>query len=323
MKYKTWLNGWIVYTLGFVGVAFTLVVLLERFSDMPLRFTKSISYDFKIRFVKAQLADSQFDTLIVGSSMALNNIDADVLETSSAVHKVLNLSSWGMATSECLQLLQMLDLSGVKQVVHSAQYFDYVGEVDKVLDQDELVRYLNGGWPLKTYFQNISRLPQNVWDYLDLGNEYGDSRTQAFLGFDDSGGVNFERDGFLINQRKWEEIPAIPTVPVGDAYFEHLLEMQKFLGEKGIQLVVVTPPFRQELLAQSDEFREFFTAHKDYLEQLSRSKGFLYIDAHERLEFDDRFFVDASHLDSVGAHRMTELVVDALEHSEVTTILDM
>lgn len=323
MKYKTWLSGWIAYTLGFVGIAFAVVVVLERYSDMPLRFTKSVSYDFKIKFAKEQLADKRFDTLIVGSSMALNNIDADVLEASSSVHKVLNLSSWGMATSECLQLLQMLDLSGVKQVVHSAQYFDYVGEVDKVLDEDELAQYLNGGWVLKTYFQNISRLPQNVWDYLDFGNEYGDSRTQAFLHFDDSGGVNFERDGFLINQRKWQEIPAIPAVPLGDEYFKHLLAMQRFLAEKGIQLVVVTPPFRQELLAQSEEFREFFAAHKDYLEQLSRSKGFLYVDAHAQLGLDDRFFVDASHLDSVGARRMTELVVDTLEHSEITIILDL
>lgn len=323
MTHRNWLRGWFTYTLGFVGLAFVLVVLLERYTDMPLRFTKSISYDIKIKFAKEQLADNRYDTLVVGSSMALNNVDAGVLESSDAVHRVLNLSSWGMATSECLQLLQMLDLSGVKYVVHAAQYFDYVGELDKVLDERELTRYFNGGWALKTYFQNISRLPQNLWDYVDLGNEYGDRRTQAYLGFDDSGGVNFERDGFLINKRKWEEIPPVPAVPVGEGYFKHLLAMQQFLSGKGIQLVVVTPPFRQNLLAQSEEFRTFFFAHKDYLERLSRRNGFLYVDAHDRLGLDDQFFVDASHLDAVGAHRMSELLVDTLERSEVTTVLDM
>lgn len=323
MKYKSWLSGWLAYTLGVVGMAFALVVILDRHTGMPLRFTKSISYDMKIKFVKAQLADKQYDTLIVGSSMALNNVDADVLETSVAVDQVLNLSSWGMATSECLQLLQMLDLSNVKYVVHAAQYFDYVGELDKVLDERELARYFENRWTYKTYFQNISRLPQNLWDYADPGNEYGDSRTQAYLGFDDSGDVNFQRDGFVINKRKWEEVPPIPSTPVGDHYFRHLLAMQKFLAEKGVQLVVVTPPFRENLVTQSEEFRQFFFAHKDYLEHLSRTRGFIYVDAHDRLGLDDRFFVDASHLDAKGAHRMSELVVDAVENSEVTTIIDM
>ena len=323
MKYKSWLSGWFAYTLGFVGLAFASVVILERYAGMPLRFTKSISYDIKIKFAKEQLADKQYDTLIVGSSMALNNVDADVLEASDAVNRVLNLSSWGMATSECLQLLQMLDLREVKYVVHAAQYFDYVGELDKVLDERELARYFKGYWTYKTYFQNISRLPQNLWDYFDFGNEYGDSRTQAYLGFDNSGGVNFERDGFLINKRKWEEIPPVPALPIGDDYFRHLLAMQKFLAEQGIQLVVVTPPFRDNLLAQGEEFREFFFAHKDYLERLSRTRGFVYVDAHDRLDLDDQFFVDASHLDAKGARRMSELVVDAVEYSEVTTIMDL
>lgn len=322
-EYKSWLSVWFAYTLGFVGLAFALVVILERHTGMPLRFTKSISYDIKIKFAKEQLAKKQYDTLIVGSSMALNNIDAEVLEASDAVTRALNLSSWGMATSECLQLLQMLDLSEIKYVVHAAQYFDYVGELDKVLDERELERYFQGRWTYKTYFQNISRLPQNLWDYFDLGNEYGDSRTQAYLGFDESGGVNFERDGFLINKRKWEEIPPISATPVGDDYFHHLLAMQQFLSEKDIQLVVITPPFRENLLAQSAEFRQFFFAHKDYLEHLSRTRGFVYVDAHDKLGLNDQFFVDASHLDAKGAHRMSELVVEAVEHSEVTTIMEL
>lgn len=323
MKHKHWLMAWFSYTAGFVGIAFMLVVVLVRYTDMPLRFTKSVSYDIKIKFAKEQLAKREFDTLVVGSSMALNNVDADVLEDSEVVRRVLNLSSWGMATSECLQLLQMLDLTGVRYVVHSAQYFDYVGDPDKVLDEREMQRYFNGELVLKTYFQNISRLPQSVWDLLDLENEYGDSRTQRYLGFDDSGGVNFEREGFLIDQRKWQEIPPVASTHLNDEYFKHLLAMQEFLMDKGIRLVVVTPPFRQNLLAQSPEFRNFFIGHKDYLKQLSRRAGFVYVDAHDRLELDDQFFVDASHLDALGAQKLTKLVVSALERKHVTTIMEM
>lgn len=323
MNDSKWLKFWISYIIAFVGLGFIAVVVAEKIGEVPLRFTKSISYDIKIKFIRDHLPTSQYDTFVVGSSMALNNIDSSVLEQAGVASNVLNLSSWGLGTSESLQLLQMLDLSGAQKVVYASQYFDYVGEVDKVLDEPELRRYLNGRPVLKTYFQNISRLPSSLWDHWDLDNLYGNSRTLRYLGFDSSGDVNYDRRGFLIDKRKWTEIPQVPDVPVGDEYFKHLLAMHEFLKAHDIQLFVVTSPFRDTLLERDDNFREFFAAHRAYLAGLAGKYGFTYIDAHAQLNFNDDYFVDASHLHSGGAKLVTRLIVKQVQAEQVSGVLDL
>lgn len=306
MKYNKWVCAWFLWIGGILGCAFLLILMLERFTAMPLRFSKSISYDVKVKFAKNNLALGNYDTFVIGSSMALNNIDSAVLEASSAADKVLNLSSWGLATSECLQLLQMLDLQGVRRVVYASQYFDYVGELDKVLDDRELQRYLRGRVAWKTYFQNISRLPQTLWQY------YAGEGGRALI-FDANGDINFPADGKAVNKHKWAVIPQVPTVPVGEDYFKHLVAMQEYLSQQDIELVVITNPFRLQLLEQNEEFRHFFESHIDYLNRLAEQRGFVYIDAHHNLGLSDRFFVDASHLDVDGANRLTQLIADHVQ----------
>lgn len=319
MDYAGWLKAWFGYAVGFVAAVFLLVVGLEHYTDMPLRFTKSVSYDVKIKFAREQLAEKSFDTFIVGSSMALNNIDSAVLESSHVSQHVLNLSSWGLAASEVLQFLQMVDLSDVRRVIYSSQYFDYQGEVDKVLDERELARYMKGQWVLKTYFQNIARLPESFMRYFEEDHQ----GTQRYLKFDEHGDVNFVREGFKINKHKWEEIPPFPKTPLDDSYFKHLLALNDYLKDRGIELVVITNPFRQELIESDEEFQSFFHTHTDYLKRLSKVQRFVYINAHAELNFDDTYFVDAYHLDETGAQRLTQLVADRLELVRFSRVQDL
>lgn len=314
--YGRWIRHWGGYVCAFVTAGLIIVVAAEKWAGIPLRFTKSISYDVKVRFIRDRLPTSQFDTFVVGSSMALNTVDSALLEASTVSGKVLNLSSWGLGTSEALQLLQMIDLSNAKTVIYASQYFDYVGEVDKVLDESELRRYLNGKSVLKTYFLNISRLPGSLWDHWDFENVRGDSRTLGYLGFDDNGDVNIDPTDFVIFQPKWDRIPDVPTVPIGEEYYKHLVAMHAFLSLNGVRLVVVTNPFRSELIKRNPEFSRFFSAHRDYLRRLAKERNFTYIDAHSALELGDEYFMDAAHVHADGAVLLTKLVVEAIEQDQ-------
>ncbi len=322
MKHAGWVKGWSLSSTALVVVAYIAVVLLTLSTDMPLRFTKSISYDAKIKFIKQKLDQRQYDTYVLGSSMALNNIDSAVVENTAGA-AVLNLASWGMGTSESLQLLQFLDLSGIRRVIYASQYFDYVGEVDKVLYPDELTRYFEGLFPYKAYFFNIARLPQNLWDTLDLERRYTDNRSQNLL-FDANGDVNFDKHRFRIDPKRWSKIPGVPTVPLGDEYFKHLVAMHEFLRAQNIELVVVTNPFRGHLLQQqSAEFQEFFAEHIAYLQKLAGERGFVYVNAHDQLRLADDFFVDPTHLNSIGAEKVTRLVVERMEQNPKSTLVDL
>jgi hypothetical protein len=56
--------------------------------------------------------------------MGLNNIDSEYLRNTKLIN-IFNVSSWGLQVGEVKQLLSILDLTNVKQVIYSTQYFDF------------------------------------------------------------------------------------------------------------------------------------------------------------------------------------------------------
>ena len=80
MSYKKWI-------VVFVGVIFINIVAISIFiysHHIPLRFTNSISYDAKLNFLHKTNCLKDADTIVVGSSMALNNISGITLEDNSS-----------------------------------------------------------------------------------------------------------------------------------------------------------------------------------------------------------------------------------------------
>lgn len=315
MNYKHWLQHWFVGSALFVLSAFLIVILVSESTAVPLRFTKSISYDIKIKFIRDKIATNNYDMYIVGSSMALNNIDSAILESSNVAEQVLNLSSWGMGASECLQLLKLMDLSSVKRVVYASQFFDYVGDLDKVLDPDGLKKFLNGAKPYKSYFRNIASLPSSIWSTLDLRNQYH-RKDAPNLVFDENGDVNYDGRYFLRDKARWAVVPEVPETPLGDVFFKHLIALQAYLAERDIQLTVTTNPYRKNILSKNKALENFFYEHTDYLAKLAGREGFIYVNAHRELKLNDDLFVDPSHLNSQGAEKITRLVVDKIRESD-------
>ena len=113
---------WISLVMTFMVILFLstilLIVIVTKKFDLPFRFSNSISYDVKLNFLnkhKNLLKNSK--TIVIGSSMALNNIDSKYLEKTEKFEKTVNLSSWGLQVSEVFQLLKIIDLTDKKYVV--------------------------------------------------------------------------------------------------------------------------------------------------------------------------------------------------------------
>ena len=110
-----------------LAVFFYALIILGLYkveSKFHLPIYNHISMDTKIHFLKHRVDLEAADTIIIGSSLALNNINGELLEdTSSHIDKVVNLSAWHMQCPQQLPLLsRIINHGNVKRIIYPAQY---------------------------------------------------------------------------------------------------------------------------------------------------------------------------------------------------------
>ncbi|RUM74547.1 MAG: hypothetical protein DSZ12_05330, partial [Sulfurovum sp.] len=90
----------------------------------PLPVTSRISFDAKIKFIREHIDTKMIDTIVVGSSIGLNDVQGPYLEkASSEVAHVLNLSVYEASPVQVEQLLALVDaFPHLKRVIYSVQF---------------------------------------------------------------------------------------------------------------------------------------------------------------------------------------------------------
>ena len=129
LPYKTYVKTLSLILLLIFGGAFLYVSVYSRSYPIPL--FHRISLDAKMKFVRdmSDADKNQIDTIIVGSSIGLNNIQGAVLEEASEkVKHVINLSALGLKTTQVEQLSELFSLfPNTKRVIYSSQFEDWSG----------------------------------------------------------------------------------------------------------------------------------------------------------------------------------------------------
>ena len=299
MSNKQWISAWSFIVIAVFSSLFVLVSLLESYG-IPLRFTNSISYDAKINFLRNHVALlNESSTIVLGSSMGLNDIDSAMLEKTAASGKVINLSSWGLHASEVFQFLKLIDLKNTRYLVFSAQFFDLCGQPLKEMDQAEIRKYIYGDFSIYPYIQTVLTLPRHANAYLHWNEYYRDKENYTNLEFDEYGDVPMNIPKQRIDPDRWDVVDE--DYAVEDLNFEALLELNTYLKERGITLIVARPPYRQPLLDNNPALKRIFDTFGESLSRLSKENDFIFLDAHALLHLDDSYFVDKSHLNLAGA----------------------
>ena len=99
LKHKTYVKILSLMLIIVFGGAFIYVYIYAKTYPVPL--FHRISLDAKMRFIRDMSDRDRIDTIIVGSSIGLNNIQGIVLENSSQeVKHVVNLSALGLKTTQ-------------------------------------------------------------------------------------------------------------------------------------------------------------------------------------------------------------------------------
>ena len=274
-------------------------------SQYPLPYTNRISFDAKIKFVREHIDVSSIDTLIVGSSIGLNNIQGAYLEkVSKKCHKVLNFSVYESSALQVEQVLELIDaFPHLKRVIYSAQFSDF-SHASKFKDYHPKVisKYLshtlNAIEEAKFIFNASKNIPFLLKREKEWKEKHGQNNKFTYLGFDHTGSVPLHIYGDDIIKRRWNE----PHAPVQNAKaFKALTRIIKKVRKIGVEFYLIQQPYRQKLIDKDPILVYFMKKFPLNLNVLVSKAGGKFFSLHQRLHLGDEYFADRSHLNDKGS----------------------
>lgn len=306
MFYKKRVLSFFFTALSFFILTIGAIFILTNKFEQPFRFSNSISYDVKLLFLhNNNKLLNESNTIVIGSSMALNNIDSSELITNSKYNSVINVSSWGLQVPEVYQLLRLLDLSNKKYIIYSTQYIDFQYDIEKNIDDNEVKKYIYNQFSFYPYVSTLNSFILNINNMINYDEQYKDKNLYSYLVYDQNGDINFNFDNDrYINKNRWSDIEE-STLNMKN--FDTMIKLNHFLKTKNIELIVITTPLRKEII-NNPVISHNFNIYTNTLESLSHKYNFKYLNTHNILDLDDSYFVDKSHLNYLGAKKVTQLI---------------
>ena len=307
-----------------LGIIFALAAGYVVYFNMhyPIPITDHISFDAKLKFVRDHIDPDQVDTLIIGSSIGLNDLLGTEMEKhSKVVKKALNFSVYGATTLQAEQLMRLMDaFPHLKRVIYSAQYSDFPHTWKfENYDPVKLVKYmrheLNPIAYLKLLFKSCANLPfcyerQQKWvpDHM---------RTNTFesLIFDSSGSVPLHIYGKDIISHRWR-LPH-PGI-MNPESFRAVSRMARKAHEKNIRYYMVHQPYRQPLYDKHKGVRDAMGYFDSKIKEAISPYGGILIRI-QPLHLSDTYFSDRTHLNDKGSPIVSKYVAKKIDEIESKT----
>jgi len=293
-----------------IGLLFTIIVIavIDFSKRYPLPVTNRISFDAKLKFIRENINPDKVDTLIVGSSIGLNNILGDVLEKSSTnIDNALNLSVYEATTLQVEQVLELSDaFPNLERIIYSAQYSDFPhARRYKNYNSALLVRFIRHELSplalLKVYFKGCNNLIFCYERASQWEKKHMQKNKFTYLGFDHTGSVPLEiytEKG--VGGRWWLPHPGI----MHEESFAAVGRMAEKALQNNIKFYMIHSPYREPLVKKHKGVRDalsYFEARlQPIIEQYSATLVRL-----QKLHLDDRYFADRSHLNLKGSRRIS------------------
>jgi len=317
LKYKTYVRTLIFILVALVVSAFVYIYAYSKYYPIPI--FHSVSLDAKMRFIRDLDDKERYDTIIIGSSIGLNNIQGIVLEESSEkVKNVINISALGLKITELEQLLELISFfPNAKRLIHSAQFEDFSETpVFEKSDIDFAKNYISlgkGTIDLNTAvytFKHIVEFAKHHWEWE---KEYAPNNTNYCLSFDRTGSVPLHIYGNDINQKRYYTPPPLLQ---SEENFLALERMAKVLKTKAIQLYFIVEPYRQPLFDKHPDLKQVRNSFSHRTKEIIEKNSGFFLDLHEKLRLNDDYFVDREHLNNKGSLLTAKEVAKFIDETE-------
>jgi hypothetical protein len=306
-----------VLALILMGVLGYVVYYTKHY---PLPITSRISLDAKLKFVRDTIDVEKIDTLIVGSSIGLNDIQGTYLEKkSSKVNAVINLSVYEATTLQSEQLASLRKaFPNLKRLIYSAQYSDFPSlRTYKDFDADTLAQYMAHNLNPIAFFKVVFDASKNIPFLIHRQKEWKTKHLQNnsfyYLGFDSTGSVPLHIYGKDIIQGRWRNPHPDVEHPKS---FEALQRMAKNAQDEGLYFYFAHQPYRAPLVkkykhvANAIDYVDKRSEH--LLKEIPKAK----LIALQPLGLDDSYFADRSHLNDKGSIVTAEAIAKFIDNNE-------
>ena len=318
LTYKSYVKVLFFILIGFIVSAVFYAYYFTK--NYPLPITGRISFDAKITFIKEHIDREKVDTIIVGSSIGLNNVQGAVLETASQKgQSVLNLSVYEATPAQVEQVLELTSIfPHLKRIIYSAQYSDF-GYAGRLQDYDPafIKAYLSDTLTLKEkisfYFhscQNIFFCIRREWNWK---NEHLQNNQFGYLGFDSTGSVPLHIYGEDIIKSRWEK-PHFDKQ--SKEAFNALERMSQKARKEKIDFIFVVQPYREPLVKNFSHVQPVMQSFSRQAEQIVTNNDGKFLNLHEQLHLNDHYFSDRSHLNDQGSIIGTEAIGKFIDTNE-------
>ena len=287
----------------------------------PLPITSHISLDAKIKFIREHIDPDDIDTIIVGSSIGLNNIQGEYLEKSSIACKhVLNLSVYESSTIQVEQVLELIvAFPNLKRIIYSAQFFDIRNSSRfKEFNAEMITRYLRHELETSEYsdvvFNASKNIPFLIERQLAWKNKHTKNNKFTYLGFDKTGSVPLHIYGKDIIEHRWVHPSGVPKYT--KKAYSSLGRMMKEAYKKDIKYYLVQQPYRQELIKKHSHLKKALDTFSKKGKKIAEKNNQYFISLYHSLPLSDKYFSDRSHLNDKGSILAAEAIGKFIDQIE-------
>ena len=301
LKYKTYVKILFLTLLSIVGVALLYLYIFSKVYPFPI--LHRISLDAKIEFIRDQIDINTVDTIIVGSSIGLNNVQGAVLEKScKKCQSVLNLSGFELRPPQVEQILELTTVfPNLKRIIYSAQFSDFSEyAVLEDYDPNMVRRYLTNSLGFQDYisiiqYSDIISCIKRQWNWK---TKYMSNNQFTYLGFDNTGSVPLHIYGRDIIKHRWDQPHSAREDKRNYLALEKMVKKAK---KDDIHFYFIMEPYRGPLVKKFKHVRPAMVSFEHTVKKIVVGDGGIFLNLHDKLHLNDNYFADRSHLNDKGS----------------------
>jgi hypothetical protein len=318
LQSKIYVKRVIFILMAIFSIAYLYVYIYSYYYPLPI--LSRISLDAKLKFIRENIDTEKVDTIIVGSSIGLNNIHGSTLEKSSIkCESVLNLSGFELRPGQIEQLLKLTPVfPNLKRVIYSAQFSDFSQfEVFTNYDIELLKRYILKKETISDVISILSHSFSNIITCINRQFNW-DSKHQAsnnfsYLGFDSTGSVPLHIYGADIIKFRWETPHGAEQDLENDIA---LNRMVKRVEEKGVDFYFILQPNREELVKKFRHVKDSLNYFEQRVQKIMKKQNGSFLNLHRLLQLPDKYFADRTHLNDKGCILTTRAIADFIDRNK-------
>ncbi|GAB3929245.1 hypothetical protein [Larkinella terrae] len=269
------------------------------FSEIPTNFiSNSVCFNSKLDHLKSNAELKNTNCIILGSSISLNNVDAELLSQKNRL-STYNLSSWGLKPYQAFQFLKsMEDKISPSYLIVTFNNADF-GRDDKEIKYSTIYNYLFNNSLLTRIESFMAHF--NIRDFMSdwamRSNFAKRDNVYQSLRFDSHGSI-------LLNSNNFQYSPGIQPLTYRDttgylAFQTGIDSIASFCKKRQIRLLLVHSPWKRDVLSpeKNSQIHSISTRMKNRYRN-----SFLDL---SNLSISDHLYVDGGHLYKKGAAIVT------------------